>query len=84
MVVQKGHLLQSPHVDIIVDDVILNDVVEINLTHEIDKARTLTCIFKGDASLLHCRLGAIVSMKQHIGKPISGVFNDDNSFLVHC
>tara|TARA_R100000664_G_scaffold22877_1_gene32403 strand:- start:456 stop:1595 length:1140 start_codon:yes stop_codon:yes gene_type:complete len=81
MVVQKGHLLQSPHVDIIVDDVILNDVVEINLTHEIDKARTLTCIFKGDASLLHCRLGAIVSMKQHIGKPISGVFSDDNSFL---
>ena len=81
MPVQKGHLLQSPHVDIVVDDVILNDVVSINLTHELDKARVLTCKFRGDTALLHCRLGSIVSLRQHIGKPTSGVFSDDNSFL---
>ena len=81
MPLQKGHLLQSPHVDITVDDVLLNDVVSINLTHEIDKARVLTCTFKGDSTLLHCRLGAIVSLKQHIGKPSGGLFSDDNSFL---
>ena len=81
MPVQKGHLLQSPHVNIIVDDIVLNDVISINLTHELDKARTLTCSFKGDSSLLQCRIGSIVTLKQHIGKPTSGVFTDDNSFL---
>ena len=81
MPVQKGHLLQSPHVDIVVDDVILNDVVSINLTHELDKARVLTCKFRGDTALLHCRLGSIVTLRQHIGKPSGGLFSDDNSFL---
>tara|TARA_R110002020_G_scaffold285637_1_gene501158 strand:- start:140 stop:1279 length:1140 start_codon:yes stop_codon:yes gene_type:complete len=81
MPVQKGHLLQSPHVDIIVDNVPLSNVISVTLSHELDKARTLSCSFKGDSSLLQCRLGAIVSLKQHIGKPTSGTFSDDNSFL---
>jgi len=78
---QKGHLLQSPHLTITIDDVPFVNVISVNLSHEIDKARTLTCSFTGSQALLMCRLGAIVSLKKHIGKPNSGVFSDDNSFL---
>jgi len=81
MSLQKGHLLQSPHISITIDDVPFDGVLSINLSHEIDKVRTLTCSFTGRQSLLMCRLGAIVSFKKHIGKPSSETFSDDNSFL---
>ena len=81
MPLQKGHLLQIPHLIITIDDVPFDGVLSVDLSHDIDKARILTCSFTGSQALLMCRLGAIVSLKTHIGKPSSGTFSDDNSFL---
>lgn len=81
MTVQKGHLLQSPNIIITVDNIPLTDVIAIELSHEINKARILTCTFKGDNSLLMCRLGGLVSFKYHIGKASQSVFTDNSSFL---